>query len=116
VSSLGGDGAHSLSGCFRKTKHRLLLTQNRNKFKIHGSVHLGKVYVGLKVQIDAHGFVCILYFTTFVLHVSGAICTHPQEHKLQSTAIGMCNSYGMLIHWSKYWHGQVRTEPELDRA
>jgi hypothetical protein len=25
----------------------------------------------------------------FALHVSGAIFTHPQEHKLQSTAIGM---------------------------
>jgi hypothetical protein len=36
----------------------------------------------------------------FALHVSGAICTHPQEHKLQRTAKGMCNGYGMLIHWN----------------
>ena len=41
----------------------------------------------------------------FALHVLGAVCTHPQEHKLQSTAIGMCNGYGMLIHWSRYWLG-----------
>jgi hypothetical protein len=34
-------------------------------------------------------FLCILYYTTLALHVSGAICTHPQEHKLQSTAIGV---------------------------
>jgi glycosylphosphatidylinositol transamidase (GPIT) subunit GPI8 len=45
----------------------------------------------------------------FALHVSGAICTHPQECKLQSTAIGMCNSYGMLIHWSRYWLGHPHT-------
>jgi hypothetical protein len=30
-----------------------------------------------------------LYF--LALHVSGAICTHPQVHKMQRTAIGMCN-------------------------
>jgi hypothetical protein len=41
----------------------------------------------------------------FAVHVSGAICTHPQEHKLQSTAIGVCNGYGMLINWSRYWLG-----------
>jgi hypothetical protein len=57
-------------------------------FNVHGSVHLGNVYIQLKVQ-DAHGFVFILYFTTFALHVSGAIYTHHQEHKLQSTAVGM---------------------------
>jgi hypothetical protein len=34
----------------------------------------------------------------FAVHVLGAICTHPQEHKLQSTAIGVCNGYGMLKH------------------
>jgi hypothetical protein len=53
-------------------------------FDVHGSVHLGNVYVRLKVQLDAHGFICILYsslsFFFFALHVSGAICTHPQEH------------------------------------
>jgi hypothetical protein len=35
------------------------------------------------------------------LHVLGAICIHPQEHKLQSTAIGVCNGYGMLMYWSR---------------
>jgi hypothetical protein len=43
--------------------------------------------------------ICILYspIFCFALHVSGAICTHPQEHRLQSTAIGVCNGYDMLI-------------------
>jgi hypothetical protein len=35
-----------------------------------------------------------LYF--LALQVSGAICTHPQEYKLQSTATGACNGFGML--------------------
>jgi hypothetical protein len=33
-------------------------------------------------------FLCILYFTKLALHVSGAICTHHQEYKLQNTAVG----------------------------
>jgi hypothetical protein len=32
-----------------------------------------------------------LFLYLFAVHVSGAICTHLQDHKLQSTAIGMCN-------------------------
>jgi tellurite resistance protein TehA-like permease len=58
------------------------------------------VYVRLEVQADAH---CMysLFLYIFALHVSGAICTHPQEHKLQSTAIAVCNVYGMLIHCSR---------------
>jgi hypothetical protein len=66
-----------------------------SEFNVHGSVHLGNVYIRLNVQRDAHGFVCVLYFSIFALHVSGAICTHQQEHKLQSRAVGMCNFYGM---------------------
>jgi hypothetical protein len=46
-------------------------------------------YIRLKVQLDANGFAYILYFTIFAVHVSGAIYTHHQEHKLQSTAVGM---------------------------
>jgi hypothetical protein len=54
--------------------------------------------------------ICILYSSIFfALHVSGAICTHPQEHKLQSTAIDLCNDYGMLILWSRYWLGYPYT-------
>jgi hypothetical protein len=45
----------------------------------------------LKVQRDAHGFVLIIYLNMFALHVSGAICTHHQEHKLQITAVGTCD-------------------------
>jgi hypothetical protein len=40
-------------------------------------------------------FLCILYFTIFALHVLGAIYTHHQEHKLQSTAVRMRDCYGM---------------------
>jgi hypothetical protein len=65
------------------------------KFDVHGFVHLGNVYVRLKVQLDPHGFRCNLYFTLFAQHVSSAVCIHHQEHKLQSTAIGMRNGYGM---------------------
>jgi hypothetical protein len=50
-----------------------------------------------------------LFLYIFALHVSRAICTHPQEHNLQSRAIGMCNVYGMLIHWSRYWLGHPHT-------
>jgi hypothetical protein len=50
-----------------------------------------------------------LFHYIFALQVSGAICSHPQEHKLQSTAIGMCNVYGMLTHWSRYWLGHSHT-------
>jgi hypothetical protein len=75
-------------------------------FYVPGSVYLGNVYVRLKVQLDVHVFICILYSSIFLaLYVSGAICTHPQEHKLQRTAIGVCNGFGMLIHWSRYWLG-----------
>jgi hypothetical protein len=48
-----------------------------------------------------------LFLYIFALHVSGAICTHHQEHKLQNTAICVCNGYGMLIHWSMYWLGHT---------
>jgi hypothetical protein len=63
------------------------------------------------VQLDVHVFMCILYSSIFflALHVSGAICTHPQEHKLQRTAIGVCNGFGVLIHWSRYWLGHLHT-------
>jgi hypothetical protein len=51
----------------------------------------------------------ISFLTTLALHVSGAICTHPQEHKLQSTALGVCSDCGMLVHWSRYWLGHPHT-------
>jgi phosphoribosylformylglycinamidine (FGAM) synthase-like amidotransferase family enzyme len=46
-----------------------------------------------------------LFLSIFAPHVSGAICTHLQEHKLQSTALGVCNGCGVLVHWSRYWLG-----------
>jgi hypothetical protein len=46
-------------------------------------------------------FLCILYYTVLALHVSGVICTHHQEHKLQSTAVGTRDGYGVLeVGWS----------------
>jgi hypothetical protein len=50
-----------------------------------------------------------LFLYIFALHVAGAICIHPQEHKLQSAVIGVCNGYGMLIYWSRYWLGHPHT-------
>jgi hypothetical protein len=50
-----------------------------------------------------------LFIYIFALHVSGAICTHPQEHKLQSTALGVCNVCDMLVHWKSYWLGHPHT-------
>jgi hypothetical protein len=41
------------------------------------------LYIRFKFQQDAHGFfIYSFYFTIHALHVSGAICTHHQEHKL----------------------------------
>jgi hypothetical protein len=80
-------------------------------FQVYGFLYLGNVYVPLEFQLDIYGFICILYSSIFLLYiVSGAICTHPQEHKLQSTAVGVCNGCGMLVHWSRYWLG-FRTCP-----
>jgi hypothetical protein len=56
---------------------------------------MNDVYIRLKVKRDSHGFECILYFTIFDLHVSGAIYTHHQERKVQSTAVGVRDCYGM---------------------
>jgi hypothetical protein len=56
---------------------RGLLSGDLLTFDVHGSVHLGKIYVQLKVQLD----VLFMYSLFLALHVSGAICTHPQEHK-----------------------------------
>jgi hypothetical protein len=66
-----------------------------DKFDVHGSVYHGNMYIRLKVKRDAHGFLCILYFTIFALHVLRTIYTHHQEHELQITAIGMRDRYGM---------------------
>jgi hypothetical protein len=71
------------------------------------STHKIHVYVRLKVQLDPHGFVCIFYFTIFAEHVSGAICTHPQEHKLQSTSIGVCNLWKAEVINSIKWCGVI---------
>jgi hypothetical protein len=66
------------------------------EFDVHGSVRLSNIDIRLQVQLDAHGFLCILYHTTLALHVLGAICTHHQEHKLRSTAVGMHDFFGVL--------------------
>jgi hypothetical protein len=52
--------------------------------KVHMTICViwnGNVYVQLKVELFVHVFIRILYSSLFLaLHVSGAICTHPQEH------------------------------------
>jgi hypothetical protein len=81
-----------------------------NEFDVHDSVHLGNVYVRLRVQLVVRRLMCGLFsWIVFGRQVSGAIFTHLQEHKLQSTAIGIFNGYGMLIHWSRYWLGYSHT-------
>jgi hypothetical protein len=64
--------------------------------------------VQLKFQPDVL-FMYSLFLSILALLVSGAICTHHQEHKLQFTAIGVCNNCGMLINWSRYWLGHPHT-------
>jgi hypothetical protein len=46
-----------------------------------------------------------LYF--LVLYVSGAICTHPQEHKLQHAAIGVRNLWKAEVIHSIKWCGVI---------
>jgi hypothetical protein len=54
------------------------LGRKLQQFDVHGSVYPGNVYVQLKFQLDVHVFICIIYYSLFlVLHVSGAISTHP---------------------------------------
>jgi hypothetical protein len=38
-------------------------------FDVHGSVHLGNVYFGLKVQLEVYGCICILYSSVFLLYM-----------------------------------------------
>jgi hypothetical protein len=91
-----------MSGIFVKRSTNLLVPVKywTNVFGVHGSVHVDNIYVRLNVQLDVHVFICILYSSLlFALHVSGAICTHPQEYKLQRTAIGVCNGYGCKLQF-----------------
>jgi hypothetical protein len=71
-----------------------------NEFNVHGSVLLGRImcntYVRVKVQRDALDLYVFFISLYFAIHVSGAICTHHQEHKLRSTAVGTRDCYGGL--------------------
>jgi hypothetical protein len=49
------------------------------------------MYVQLKFQLGVL-FICIF------IHLY-----------LQLSAIGVCNGFGMLIHWSRYWLGHLYT-------
>jgi hypothetical protein len=53
------------------------------------------IYIDCKSDEMHTDFLCV-YSTILALHVSGAICTHHQEHKLQSTAVGTRDCYGVL--------------------
>jgi hypothetical protein len=59
-----------------------------------------------RTRCTLYVFFISLYFAR---HVSGAIYTHPLEHKLQHTATGVCNGYSMLTQWSRYWLGHPHT-------
>jgi hypothetical protein len=81
------------------------------------------VCVRFKFQLDVHGFICILFSSIYFFSTyfgCYCICTHPQEHKLQSTALGVFNRCGMLVHWTRYWLGHPHTfgtvKFGLDRA
>jgi hypothetical protein len=45
------------------------VSSNEFLFDVHGSVHLGNVHVRLRVQLDTHGFICILYSSIFLLYM-----------------------------------------------
>jgi hypothetical protein len=52
-------------------------------------------------------FLCILYSSLFLaVHVSGAVCTHPQEH---NCSVQRVYGFGMLVYWSSYWLGHPHT-------
>jgi hypothetical protein len=56
------------------------------------------IYVGMIFHLDIQGFIRILYSSIFLtLHDGGANCAYPQEHKLQSTALGVCNLWKVKI-------------------
>jgi hypothetical protein len=56
----------------------------------------------IQVQLDVH---CILYFfSSWALHVSGAIWTHHQEHNC-SVQPYVVYGFGVLFHCSRYWFG-----------
>jgi hypothetical protein len=56
-------------------------------------------YVQLKVQLDVHVFIRILYSSLFFSSTCFGCYLHPSSgaHKLQCTGIGVCNSFCMLI-------------------
>jgi hypothetical protein len=56
-------------------------------------------YVQFKVQLDVLFMYSLL---VLALHVSGFICTHPQEHNC-SEQPSCVYGFGMLVHWSRYW-------------
>jgi hypothetical protein len=55
-----------------------------NEFDVHGSVHLGYVYVRLKFQLDVHRFICILYSPIFFVYVFRVLFA-PETCKLKNT-------------------------------
>jgi hypothetical protein len=62
------------------------------------------VYIRLKDQCDALGFVCILYFTVFVLHVLGDNYTHHQEPNITIT-----HTYGCTLQFVLLMMGVIIT-------
>jgi hypothetical protein len=65
------------------------------------------VYIRSKSNEMHMEFLCILYFTILALHVSGANCTHHQEHKLQSAAVGTRGCYGNIYKYITKMYGTM---------
>jgi hypothetical protein len=65
------------------------------------------MYVQLKFQLDVLLYV-FLFLSILALHISGYLQSSSGA-QLQRTAIGVCNGFGMLIHWSRYWLGHPYT-------
>jgi hypothetical protein len=53
------------------------------EFDVHGSVHHGNVYVQLKVQLDVHVFICIIYSYPFFSSTCFGCYLHPSSGWVQ---------------------------------
>jgi hypothetical protein len=77
---------------------------------------LVRCILGKFLGVVCHCFPCIymyfLFLSVLAPNVSGAICTHSQEHKLQRTAIGVYTGLVMLVHYIHLWLYAAVCAPE----
>jgi hypothetical protein len=83
----------------KKRSVKSLCLQDEQYFDVHGSVHLGYIYVPLEVQLDLLFVYCLLFF---ILNSTRFGCyLHPSSGaQLQRTAIGVYG-FGVLVQWSR---------------